>query len=82
MEEIYNNLLSEIPEEQIYLNEPMKNHTTFKIGGLADIFVKVKTISELKKVLQIAKNKKIPITVLGNGSNVLVKDGRNKRNYN
>ena len=82
MEEIYNNLLSEIPEEKIYLNEPMKNHTTFKIGGLADIFVKVKTISELKKVLQIAKNKKIPITVLGNGSNVLVKDGRNKRNYN
>ena len=48
MTNVYNDLLIKINEEQIYLNEPMKKHTTFKIGGPADIFVKVKTIQELK----------------------------------
>ena len=81
MEEIYNKLLSKIPKEQVYINEPMKNHTTFKIGGLADIFVKAKTIDELKFVLETAKKQNVPITIIGNGSNVLVRDGRNKRNY-
>ena len=46
MTNVYNDLLIKINEEQIYLNEPMKKHTTFKIGGPADIFVKVKTIQE------------------------------------
>ena len=80
MEEIYNKLLNKIPKEQIYLNEPMSKHTTFRIGGTADVFIKVNTLEELKFVLSIAKEIKIPITVIGNGSNVLVRDGRDKRN--
>lgn len=80
MTNVYNDLLIKINEKQIYLNEPMKKHTTFKIGGPADIFVKVKTIQELKHVLYVAKNDNMPLTVIGNGSNVLVKDRRNKRN--
>ena len=56
------------------LNEPMKKHTTFKIGGPADVFVKVNDTEELKFVLNLAKNENLPINIIGNGSNVLVKD--------
>lgn len=75
MANVYNDLLTKINKEQIYLNEPMKKHTTFKIGGPADIFVKVKTIQELKYVIDVAKKENAPVTVIGNGSNILVKDG-------
>lgn len=80
MIDIYNELLIKINKEQVYLNEPMKKHTTFKIGGPADIFVKVGTIQELEHVFSICKKENIPLTVIGNGSNILVKDRRNKRN--
>ena len=58
-------------------NEFMSKHTTFKIGGPADIFVKVETIDELKYVIEKCREKNIPTTVIGNGSNILVKDRRN-----
>ena len=53
----------------------MKKHTTFKIGGPAECFIKIKTKEELKEILNIAKENKIPVTILGNGSNILVLDG-------
>lgn len=80
MAKIYDELLKKIDKEQIYLNEPMKKHTTFKIGGRADVFIKVKTIQEIEHVLDVAKRENVEVTVIGNGSNVLVKDRRNKRN--
>ena len=46
------------------------------------ICIKIETIDELKYVIDICKNDNIPITILGNGSNVLVKDRRNKRSNN
>ena len=52
----------------------MANHTSFKVGGKADIWIKIKTIEELKYILQYTKEKQIPLTILGNGSNVLIKD--------
>lgn len=52
----------------------MANHTSFKVGGNADIFLKIKNIDNLKYVLQISKEKNIPIFVFGNGSNLLVSD--------
>ena len=54
--------------------EPMKNHTSFKIGGEADIFVKVKDISSLKETLKSAKENEVPTFILGKGSNLLVSD--------
>lgn len=80
MAKIYDELLKKIDKEQIYLNEPMKKHTTFKIGGRADVFIKVKTIQDIEHVLDVAKRENVEVTVIGNGSNVLVKDRRNKRN--
>ena len=77
MEEIYNKLIEKIDKTKVYKNEPMSKHTTFKIGGPADIFVKLETIDELKYVIEKCRENNIPITVIGNGSNILVKDRRN-----
>ncbi len=60
--------------QKIIYNEPMKKHTSFKIGGNADFFVSVKTIEELKQALFYAKQKQIPSTIIGNGTNILVSD--------
>lgn len=82
MDKIYNEMLKVLSENQIYLNEPMSKHTSFKIGGPADIFVKPKNIDELKFIINLAKENNVPLTVIGNGSNLLVKDRWNKRNSN
>ena len=55
-------------------NEPMKKHTTFKIGGPADMYVSVGSIDELSELLELAKETQTPYTVIGNGSNILVGD--------
>ncbi len=60
--------------QKIIYNEPMKKHTSFKIGGNADFFVSVKTIEELKQALLYAKQKHILTTIIGNGTNILVSD--------
>ncbi|MBQ2937935.1 MAG: UDP-N-acetylmuramate dehydrogenase [Clostridia bacterium] len=71
---ILENLKKIIPEEKIKENEPMKNHTSFKIGGPAEFFVKIDEIDELKKILELCKTNKINLTIVGNGSNILVSD--------
>ena len=63
-----------VSEDKILLNEPMKNHTTFRIGGNADYFVSASK-EQLRKVLAVAKQDEVPVTIIGNGSNLLVKDG-------
>lgn len=63
-----------VGKENVLYNENMSKHTTFKTGGPAEIFVKVDDIEKLKKVLEIAKEEKEDIHILGNGSNLLVKD--------
>lgn len=60
--------------ENIKYNEPMYKHTSFKVGGPADMFVCVNTIEKLKKTIQIAKSEGIPYIIVGNGSNILVSD--------
>lgn len=72
--EIYKLLCEKISKEKIFQNEPMKKHTSFKIGGNAEFFVKVKTIEEIKYVLNLCKKNNIDLTIVGNGSNLLVKD--------
>ena len=61
-----------IPKENIYINEPMKNHTSFKIGGPAEYFIKIENVEQLKEILRNIKNQQI--TIIGNGSNILVTD--------
>ena len=56
------------------LNEPMSAHTTFKIGGAADILITVGNLSELQTVISACKDCGMPYMILGNGSNLLVSD--------
>ena len=63
-----------IPEEDIYINEPMSKHTTFKIGGNAEIFVKLRNIEQIEKTIELSRKFKKPVKIIGNGSNILVKD--------
>jgi UDP-N-acetylmuramate dehydrogenase len=60
---------------RVRLNEPMKNHTTWRIGGPADILFEPDGISSLTQAMTLAGKEKIPVTVIGAGSNLLVKDG-------
>lgn len=75
MQEIYKQLIeSGIKKENILLNEPMNKHTSFKTGGIADFFLKAYSVEEIKSILKISKENNIPLFVLGNGTNILVKD--------
>ena len=56
------------------LNEPLSRHSSFKIGGLADVFIKPYDIIQLKSVLRFCREKDVPYVVIGNGSNILFKD--------
>ena len=71
---IYNDLKKNIKETNILKDEPMSKHTSFKTGGLADIFVKIETEKELKYILEYAKINRIELTIVGNGTNLLVRD--------
>lgn len=70
LKELYN----KISKDKISLNELMSKHTSIKIGGPAEIFIKATTIEEVKIVVDIANKNNIPLYVIGNGSNLLVKD--------
>lgn len=56
-------------------NEPLAPHTTFRIGGPADLFATAKTRDELIDWVQLARRHSVPVFILGNGSNILVRDG-------
>lgn len=63
-----------IEPNRFRLDEPMKLHTTFKIGGPADCLIFPASMEETEKVLALVSAYKLPLTILGNGSNVLVQD--------
>lgn len=65
---------SKILSENVKYNIPMKNYTSFKIGGPAEYFVQIKNAEELQEALKIHQQTKEPLTIIGNGSNLLVND--------
>ncbi len=67
-------LRSFLKGEAIFLNEPMSRHTSFKIGGPADIFLEIEDFKDLKSTLDLCKAEGLPVFILGNGSNLLVSD--------
>lgn len=72
---IYSLLKNIIDEEFILLDEPMKNHVSFKVGGPADILVRPRTEEEIKNIFKFVNDNNLPFFVKGNGSNILIKDG-------
>lgn len=75
MADIQTDLEKIINKNNIFKNESMSKHTSFKVGGNADFFVKIEDVEELKNLLKYVKENNVPLTILGNGTNVLVKDG-------
>lgn len=63
-----------IDSKKIKYDEPMSKHTSFKIGGLAQCLIKVDAIEELKEILMFVRQNNINLTIIGNGSNLLVLD--------
>ena len=61
-------------KEDIKINEPMKKHTSFRVGGPAKVFLTVHSEEVLAKIMVALKERKLPYFVLGNGSNLLVSD--------
>ena len=59
-----------------YLTDaPMRDYTTFRAGGPADLLISPKSAEQIRAVLQMCRQLEVPVTLLGNGRNVLVRDG-------
>lgn len=71
---IVDDLIKIAGAENVCENEPMSKHTTFRIGGNADIFVTPDTTERLMSVVEYVKRSNIPYYIIGNGSNLLVRD--------
>lgn len=72
---IHKSLHSIIQEGFVKENEPLYHYTFTKTGGPCDFFVVPGSYKELQEVIQFANNENIPTTIIGNGSNMIIKDG-------
>lgn len=61
--------------EDIRIDEPMKEHTSFKVGGPVDILLTPKDFNQVVDAVKLCKKENIPYYIMGNGSNLLVRDG-------
>ena len=61
-------------KDRVLVDEPMKRHITFRIGGPADFFLLPSTVDEVRGILEICREEELPYFILGNGSNLLVSD--------
>ncbi len=73
-QEFYNKLCKITDEKYIKIEEPMKNHTTFRVGGPAEYFVEVNSKESLVNTIQLCKEYGANYHIIGNGSNLLVSD--------
>lgn len=72
---MYDELLSIVSKENVVKNKPLKNHTYTRLGGNADYFVTPVTYEQVQQVVKLANQEHVPFTLLGNGSNLIIKDG-------
>lgn len=72
LEQLIDNL--NISKEKIKYNELMAKHTSFKIGGPAQCFINAESVEEIKQICKVASKNDINLTIIGNGSNLLVTD--------
>ena len=69
------NTLRRIAPDRVLENAPMSRYTTFRVGGPADVLVNVNSAQEIAIALRAARDAGVPATIIGNGSNLLVRDG-------
>ncbi|MDD2586156.1 MAG: UDP-N-acetylmuramate dehydrogenase [Syntrophomonadaceae bacterium] len=71
---MYSRILNFIPAERVKFNEPMHRHTTFRIGGPADVLIMPESFAEVTEIVSFCKDRGISFFILGMGSNILVRD--------
>lgn len=74
MEKAIEELRGVLGSNAVRLEEPMKAHTSFRIGGPAELFLTPENAAQLAEAIQILRRHEIPVFILGNGSNLLVRD--------
>ena len=70
-----NALKAELPQLDWQTDVPMNRYTTLRVGGPADCLAEPDNVDELRELLKLAERFLVPVTVIGNGSNLLVRDG-------
>ena len=73
-QEFSEHLIAALGNDNVKIDEPMKKHTTFRIGGVADYFITPESIEGVQAALQLCQTWNMPYYILGNGSNLLVGD--------
>jgi UDP-N-acetylmuramate dehydrogenase len=74
-EAICRRLREELPDSRVLFDELMRHHTSFRIGGPADALVMPGSVADLRRTIQLARRHGLSLTMTGNGSNLLVRDG-------
>lgn len=74
MRELLNCIKDIVGEANVRIDEPMKSHTTFKIGGPADYFITPANREQLKQLIELFNEEQVDFYIVGNGSNLLVSD--------
>lgn len=69
------NTLRKIAPDRVLENAPMSRYTTFRVGGPADVLFLPASVEELRTALAAAKAEGVPVCLIGNGSNLIVRDG-------
>lgn len=72
---MYEQLVEMITEKNVLVDEPLNKHTYTKLGGKADFFVTPETYEQVQQIIKFANQQTMPLTLLANGSNLIVKDG-------
>lgn len=72
--EVYKQLSELLPLAEILYDEPMSKHTTFRVGGAADVFIRIASEEQLKVLIPELVKSEIPYYIIGKGSNLLVGD--------
>lgn len=72
---LYNELISKYPAMDIKLNEPLSQYSYTKVGGKADALVFPQTKQEVQQMIEWVDTNQVPLTILGNLSNLIVMDG-------
>ncbi len=73
-ENIIKSLGDVVQSKRVFIDEPMSKHTSFQIGGPADVLVVPKNEYELQQIIQLCERQAVPVLIMGKGSNMLVSD--------
>ncbi|MCJ0930343.1 UDP-N-acetylmuramate dehydrogenase [Virgibacillus halodenitrificans] len=72
---LYEKLTEVTPPKNVMVDEPLRNHTYTRLGGKADFLVTPETYEQVQEIVKLANHQEVKFTLLGNGSNLIVKDG-------